>query len=239
MKRLRKSGGVISAVGWSLVLIACDLVDLIRRRSAIYASSAAALAVLLVIVLPGPGGGNAAAEVPQPPQQGLDGSADSVQSKQSAAKGKFVSVGGYSLTLPGDWRTSPRPPGSAFAATSADGLASTTLWIRRQPKLDFDTFEKRSKRSVRKLGRNVEVLSRVDGPTIADSSVQLGADVPVGGDLVPSDQQMISTYRVTLRASGPYRFYLATTIQPGAPEALFAQADELARNLRPWLSNGS
>lgn len=239
MERLRKSGGDLSAAGWGIVVVACDLAELIRRRSTIYASSAAMLAVLLVIFLPGPGGGNAAAEVPEAPAQEVHPSADSSQSQQSAAKDKFVEVGGYSLTLPDAWRNSPRPPGSAFAATSRDGLATTTLWIRRQPGLDFNAFEKRSKRSVRKLGRNVQVLSKVEGPTVADSSVQLGAEVPLGGDLVPAGQQVISTYRVTLRASGPYRFYLATTIQPGAPDALFGQADELARNLRPWLGSGS
>ena len=239
MKRLRKTGGRLSAAGWGIVVIACDLVELIRRRSLIYASSAATLAVLLVIVLPGAGGGNAAAEVPVAPAPEAEASPDTPDAPKSAAEDKFVEVGGYSLALPDGWRTSPRPPGSAFAARSADGLATTTLWIRRNPSLDFDAFKKRSKRSLGKLGSNVQVLSQVDGRTPADSSVQLGADVPLGGDLVPADQQVISTYRVTLRASGPFRFYLATTIQPGAPEALFGQADELGHNLRPWLSNAS
>jgi hypothetical protein len=240
MERLRKTGGRISATGWGAVMVACDLVELIRRRSLIYASSAAMLAILLVILLPGAGGGHAAAEVPAVPAAPApesEATPDTPASQQSAAQDKFVEVGGYSLNLPDGWHNSSRPPGSAFAATSADGLATSTLWIRRNPGLDFDAFEKRSKRSLAKLGRNVTVLSKVDGDSVADRSVELGAEVPLGSDLLPADQQLTSTYRVTLRASGPFRFYLATTIQPGSPDSLLAQSRELGHSLRPWLSN--
>jgi hypothetical protein len=239
MKWLRESGGRLSATGWGVVMVACDLVELIRRRSLIYASSAAMLAVLLVIVLPGPGGGNAAAEVPTTPAPESEASPETPASTRSSPEDKFVEVGGYSLNVPDGWQNSPRPPGSAFAATSADGLATSTLWMRRNPGLGFDAFEKRSKRSLGKLGQNVTVLDKVDGETVADSSVQLGAEVPIGSELLPADQQLVSTYRVTLRASGPFRFYLATTIQPGAPEALFDQVQELGHSLRPWLSDAS
>ena len=209
-----------------------------------------ALTILLVVLLPGAGGGHAAAEVTatatptpaaEPESEAAPDTPSSPQSAspQSTTDDQFVEVGGYSLYLPDGWHNSPRPPGSAFAATSADGLATSTLWIRRNPDLDFDGFVKRSKRSLGKLGDNVTVLSKVDGDTVADSSVELGAEVPLGSDLLPADQQLVATYRVTLRASGPFRFYLATTIQPGAPEDLLGQAQELGHSLRPWLSIGS
>jgi hypothetical protein len=171
MKRLRETGGRLSATGWGVIVVACDLIELIRRRSLIYASSAATLAILLVILLPGAGGGNAAAEVPATPAPEAEASPDTPASTQSAAEDKFVEVGGYSLSIPDGWHNSPRPPGSAFAATSGDGLATSTLWIRRNPGLDFDAFAKRSKRSLGKLGRNVSVLNMArPWPTAVSSS---------------------------------------------------------------------
>lgn len=233
MTRLRKTGRRISAAGWGLVLVACEVVDVVRRRSLLSAMSAAMLATLLVIVLPGPGGGNAAAEVPD------QSSAATGSAPESAAEDKFLELGGYSINLPDGWRTSPRPPGAAFAASSGDGLATATLWIRRNPGLSFHAFERRSERSLSKLGENVSVVSEVKGATMADSSVELSAEVPIGSELIPDDQELISVYRVTLRGSGPYRYYLATQIQPGAPAARLAEAEELAHGLRPWLSDAS
>ena len=169
MERLRKTGGHLAAAGWGVVLIGCDLVEIVRRRSLLYGTSAAILAALLVIVLPGAGGGHAAAEVPSATATEAAAPAEATDPApaQPAPAGRFVEVGGYSLTLPDGWRTTARPPGSAFAATSADGLATTTLWIRRNPGLDLDSFERRAKRDLGKLGRNVEVLDPfVSSPAI-------------------------------------------------------------------------
>ena len=232
MAPLRELGPKISYNGWGLVLVACDVAEAVRRRLVLStAGLISALAVLIVIILPAAGAGSSALA------EGIvtANSSGSKAEVQSAAKAKFVELGGYSISLPDGWRKAPRPPGTAFAATSADGLASTTLWIKRNPKLDLDGFKQRSKRSLAKLGQDVTVISEVEGDTPEDSSVELAASVPLSNELVGEDQEMVSTYRVTLRVSGPYRYYLATTIQPGAGEQLATDAEELSHGLRPWL----
>ena len=233
MTPLRNLGPRLSYTGWGLVLLFCDVADAVRRRL-VFSTAAAitALAVLIVIVGPGAGAGSSAAA-----EETFVNEADATAEAEpdSAAKERFIEVGGYSISLPDGWSNSPRPPGSAFAATSADGLGTTTLWIKQNPNLDLDAFERRSKRSLAKLGDDVAVLSRVDGDVPADSSVELTASVPLGNDPTSPGQELASSYRVTLRVAGPYTYYLATTIQPGAAEALTADADELSHGLRPWL----
>lgn len=235
MAALRELGPKISYNGWGLVLVACDVAEAVRRRLVLSTVAiVAALAVLIVIILPAAGAGSSALA------EGIvtTDSSGSKSDVQSAAKDKFLEIGGYSITLPDGWRNAPRPPGAAFSATSADGLASTTLWIKRNPKLDLDGFKQRSKRSLSKLGQDVTVLSAVEGATPEDSSVELAASVPLSNEVVPEAEQTVSTHRVTLRVSGPYRYYLATTIQPGAAEqTLTDDADDLSRSLRPWLPN--
>lgn len=157
--------------------------------------------------------------------------AEATLAPDSAIEGKFIEAGGYSLPLPADWRPTRRPPGSAFAAVSNDGLATTTLWIEHHPGLDFEAFEKRELRSISMLGAKARVTDRVEGASIESSSAQLRADLPAGAGLT-------SPYLVTLRASGPYRYHLATTIQAGSPRRVLADAEALTQRLRPWLSGG-
>lgn len=232
MAQLRELGPTISYNAWGLVLVACDVAEAVRRRLVLSTVAiVAALAILIVIVLPAAGAGSSALA------EGIvtANSSGSKPEVQSAAKEKFVEIGGYSITLPDGWRDAPRPPGTALAATSPDGLASTTLWIKRNPKLDLDGFKQRSKRSLTKLGEDVTVISEVEGATPEDSSVELAASVPLSNEPVAEEQALASTYRVTLRVSGPYRYYLATTIQPGADEGTLTDAEDLSRSLRPWL----
>jgi hypothetical protein len=212
---------------WSVVLAGCSVADALRRRVAL---AVVGLAAVLAIFLPAVGAGGLALAEEIASQAMPTGN-----EPDSATEDKFLEVGGYSISLPDGWRTSPRPPGAAFAASSADGLASTTLIIKRNPSLDLEGFEQRSQRNLEKLGQDVEVIGRVEGDTPADSSVELNATVPVGSALIADDQELISTTRVTLRVAGPYRYYLATTIQPGASEALLEDAEDLGHGLRPWL----
>ncbi len=216
---------------WGVVLAGCAVADAVYRRIALSTAAAvAALALVLVVFLPAVGaGGLAIAEEVAAEAMPSAGQPD------SATEDKFLEVGGYSITLPDGWHNSPRPPGAALAVTSADGLASSTLIIRRNPSLDFDGFERRSERDLEKLGQTVEVVGRVDGETPEDSSVELQGTMLVGTGLVGADQELISATRVTLRVAGPYRYYLATTIQPGAPESVFEEAEDLGQSLRPWL----
>ncbi len=58
------------------------------------------------------------------------------------------------------------------------------------------------------------------------SSAELRADVALDG-------KPAGPYRVNLRAAGPYRYYLATSIQAGAPASLLADAELIGSSLRP------
>jgi hypothetical protein len=217
--------------GWGLVLAGCNVADALRRRMAISTAAAvAALALVLVVFLPAVGAGGLAIA-----EEIADEAMPTAGEPDSATEDKFLEVGGYSITLPDGWHNSPRPPGAAFAATSGDGLASSTLIIRRNPALDMEGYESRSLRTLEELGENAEVIGKIEGDTPEDSSVDLQATVPVGSELVAADQDLASTYRVTLRVAGPYRYYLATTIQPGASEDLLEEAEDLGHSLRPWL----
>lgn len=133
---------------------------------------------------------------------------------------------GFSLSLPGDWVRTDTPDGAVFAARSADGAALTTLWVERDPDLGFDGFVRRSLSGLASLGADARVTDRVDGPTIEASSAELRADVALDG--APA-----GPYRVNLRAAGPYRYYLATSLEPGAAPALLADAELIGSSLRP------
>ena len=216
---------------WGVVLAGCNVADALRRRMAVSTATAvAALALVLVVFLPAVGAGGLAIA-----EEIAEEAMPSADEPDSATEDKFVEVGGYSITLPEGWHNSPRPPGAAFAATSADGLASSTLIIRRNPRLDMEGFESRSLRGLEKLGGDAQVVGTVEGDTPEDSSVDLQAMVPLGSELIAADQELASTHRVTLRVAGPYRYYLATTIQPGASEELLGEAEDLGHSLRPWL----
>ena len=64
------------------------------------------------------------------------------------------------------------------------------------------------------LAGSARVVERVAAPTPEATVVRLAADAPAGSP----------AYEVTLRASGPYLYYLATTVQPDAGDAGVAGA---------------
>lgn len=133
---------------------------------------------------------------------------------------------GFTLSLPAGWKRTDAPDGAVFAAESAGGVAQTTLWVERDPNLDFDGFVKQSLGGLTTLGENARIVDRVDGPTIESSSAELRADVALDGE--PA-----GPYRVNLRAAGPYRYYLATSLQAGAPASILADAELIGSSLRP------
>ncbi|MGH2963284.1 MAG: hypothetical protein ACRDL3_13990, partial [Solirubrobacterales bacterium] len=112
----------------------------------------------------------------------------------------------YTLALPPGWERTDPPPGATFGARTPDAAASAALYIERDPRLDFPRFEARSLKELRRTAGSAEVVDRVPGPTIGESVAELRSDPGSGG----------ATYAVTLRASGPYRYYLLTTVQPDA-----------------------
>ncbi len=139
---------------------------------------------------------------------------------------QFVEEKGFAIALPDSWRRTKPPEGASFAATSDDGLGVATLWVDRDPKLDFDEFVDQSLAGLEGLGDNARVTDRVEGPSPETSIAVLEADVPVDGGAA-------GPYRVTLRAAGPYRYYLATSIGAGAPPRLIADAELLSTSFRP------
>jgi hypothetical protein len=112
----------------------------------------------------------------------------------------------FSLAMPNGWETIKAPAGATFAAQAADGSADATLWQRRDPSLDFTAFEAQSLEQLRSLAGSAKVVKRVAAPTAEASVVTLAANAPADAP----------KYEVTLRQSGPYSYYLATTVQPSA-----------------------
>jgi hypothetical protein len=152
--------------------------------------------------------------------QGGDDTAPPAPSPQNAVEkgaAEVVRQPGWSLALPKGWERTDGPTGSAFAAVSDDGTADATLWIERDPKMSFSEFETRSLEQLRQLAGSAEVVGQTSGPTLEKTSSLLEANAPAGsGASAP--------YTVTLRAAGPYRYYLSTSLQPGAPTEIVDQA---------------
>jgi hypothetical protein len=115
----------------------------------------------------------------------------------------------FQVALPRGWQRTTAAAGATFAASAPGAEADATLWVERDPRLDFPSFEARSMEQLRQLAGSAHIVDRVAAPTADASIVHLAADAP------PDTPR----YEVTLRASGPYRYYLATTVQPGASAA--------------------
>jgi len=127
----------------------------------------------------------------------------------ASGEASFIRESSFSLALPAGWERTNPAGGATFAAASAEGDADATLWVERDPNLDFAAFEARSMDQLEALAGSARVVERVAAPTPEDTIVRLAADAPAGSP----------AYEVTLRASGPYLYYLATTVQPDADDA--------------------
>lgn len=211
----------ISFAAEGLWLRVGDGIDALRRHRW-GLPAAAALAVLIVgglaVLVLGGDGDEAATEPAAPLAQSEPPSV--INDPQ------FLEERGFSIALPDAWHRVKPPEGASFAATSDDGLGETTLWVERDPDLDFDAFVDQSLAGLEGLGEDARVADRVKGPTPETSIAVLEAEVPVDGGVA-------GPYRVTLRAAGPYRYYLATSIGAGAPPRLIAEAELLSASFRP------
>ena len=144
----------------------------------------------------------------------------------SAAKDAHLVAGvSYSFALPAGWERVDPPSGATYAAQAKDGGADATLWITEDPKLDFPTFVSQSLSQLEALAGSAQVVDRVPAPTAEDTIVRLAADAPEGE---PS-------YEVTLRVAGPYRYYLATSVEPDASKKASDGADLIAGSFTPDL----
>lgn len=157
------------------------------------------------------------------------GGAAAAAAEDSGAQ--FVTQPGFSLALPPGWEQTPAEGGAALTAASTDGTADATLWIERAPDLSFAEFEGRSLEQLRSLTGNAEVLERIPAPTAAGTVVRLRADTPEGTGVS-------APYDVTLRSAGPYRYYLATTVQPGASRQASEGADLIHGSFVPEPEGG-
>ncbi len=144
---------------------------------------------------------------------------------QGSKKTKFVHESSFSLALPEGWERVDPPAGATFAAVAADGGADATLWITQDPKLEFPTFVKQSLAQLETLAGSARIVERVPGPTPESSVVTLAADAPAGQP----------TYEATLRVAGPYRYYLATSVQPDAATETADGVELITGSLTPEL----
>jgi hypothetical protein len=145
----------------------------------------------------------------------------------ASSEAKLVRGSSFSVALPADWERVPAEGGATFAAVAADGGADATMWIERDPQLDFASFESRSLDQLRSLAGSARVVERVAAPTPEATVVRLAADAPPGEP----------AFEVTLRASGPYRFYLATTVQPDASREAIEGAQTIHGSLTPEVNS--
>lgn len=129
----------------------------------------------------------------------------------------------YTVALPSGWLRTRPPKGATFAARAAGGGADAALWVRREPSLEYSTFVAQSLERLRTLAGSAHVASRVTAPTDEGTIVRLEAAAPPGKPL----------YDVTLRAAGPYRYYLATTLEPGSPPLASKGVDLVTNSLTP------
>lgn len=196
-----------------IALGAAELAEEARDRAAVLLTGAACLLVVGLFLLSGIGGSAGsdatALETPAPPPQPT-----------------LVEERGFSLSLPAGWTEDEAPEGALYAASNEDGTARSTLWVERKPELSFGSYVASSLHGLETLGTDARIVDQVRGRTLEGSSAALSATVPFDG-------QAPGPYRVTLRAAGPYRYYLASSVTPDAPASALADVDLLGASLRP------
>lgn len=125
----------------------------------------------------------------------------------AAENAQLVSESTYTLALPAGWDRVSAQGGATFAAVAPGGEADATLWVERDPTLDFAAFEARSLDQLEQLAGSAKVVERTTGPTPEATTIRIAAEAPAGAP----------RYEAVLRAAtGDYWYYLATTVQPGA-----------------------
>jgi hypothetical protein len=166
---------------------------------------------------------------PERPAEGAgserNGSAPAGRSSdpKPAKTAELVRASSYSLALPEGWKRIDPPAGATFAAASADRGAEATLWIEEDPELDFAAFIDQSLAQLEALAGSARIVERPPAPSPEATVVRLAAD--------PQPDQ--PRYEVTLRAFGPFRYYLATTVQPDASREAVRGTELIAGSFTP------
>ena len=193
---------------------------------------AAAIVVLALILIQG--SGNSGRHSASPAGSSANGpsakeGAAAAGARQAAHGARVVKGSSYTLALPSGWRRVEPKNGATFAAAVDGGGADATLWIRRDPHLSFPEFESRSLAQLHALAGSAHVVNRVAAPTAEATVVTLAADSPPGQP----------AYAVTLRVAGPYRYYLATTVDPNASREAVDGADLIHNSFVPQARGAS
>jgi hypothetical protein len=185
---------------------------------------AAAIVIVALILIQGSGGSDqpssTAATPPPPPGAADDGAkAPTASATRSGGGAELVKGSSYTLALPGGWKRTAPPNGATFAAEPRGGGAQATLWISNDPGLSFSEFEAQSLDRLRQIAGSAKVIDQTAAPTSDGTIVTLAANSS------PGQPQ----YQAMLRTAGPYRYYLATTVDPGASQTA-TQGAELIRS---------
>jgi hypothetical protein len=193
------------------------------RVLALVVGAAAVIGALALIQGSGDSGGTSAASPAKEAGASAGAGGSGSENKPRDGAADLVRGSSFSLALPPGWQRTNPPSGATFAAAAPGHEADVTLWVRRDPELAFADFQANSLERLRSLAGSAEVVDQVAGPSADDTIVTLAADAPPGSP----------EYEVTLRASGPHRYYLATTLQSDAGSAATGGVDLIQGSFVP------
>jgi hypothetical protein len=169
------------------------------------------------------GGNDSGSDPVATPASQTPGGGEASGGTRADRSANLVRQSSFSLALPPGWQRTDPPRGATFAAAAPGNQADATLWVTNDPKLSFAAFQAESLENLRSLAGSAEIVDQATGPSADDTVVTLAADAPPGSP----------TYEVTLQASGPYRYYLAATLQPDAGSAATAGASLIQKSFVP------
>ncbi len=148
---------------------------------------------------------------------------ESTRGGSASSGATFVKRPGFSLALPSEWRREAPTGGASFRAASDDGTGDAVLLVTRDPSLSLPEFERRSRARLRARAGEARVENRITGPTAEKSVVRLRARSATTG----------TSYEVSLRESGPYRYYLSTSLRRDASRQAVAGARLIQSSFSP------
>jgi hypothetical protein len=183
---------------------------------------AAAAVIVALILIQGSGGSDQpSSTTPAAPNDADAGRSQAAGGAAASGQGggELVRGSSYTLALPDGWTRTEPESGATFAAEAEDGGAQATLWVRSDPDMSFPEFESQSLSQLRQVAGSAQVVERTAAPTVDASIVTIAANHSSGGP----------DYQAVLRAAGPYRYYLSTTVEPEASKSA-TQGAELIRN---------